>query len=91
MDLSHEQIEEIAKNVASKLITQRKNRVVSNEEHNEHHLFIKQFKEKVELDDKAKRTLIQSGKVWALLVFLGFTGKAIWVYLFPVIEKGAGQ
>ena len=88
MELTPEQIETIAAAVAGQLKTQRHNRVVSNEEHNEHHIFIKQFKEEVQLDKEAKRAIVQSGKAWAFILFLGFTGMALWTYFLQAIEKG---
>lgn len=91
MDLSPEQIEQIATNVADKLKTQRHNRVISNEVHNEHHIFIAQFKEEVQLDKQAKRKIVESGKLWAFLLFLGFTATALWTYVLHVIEKGSGS
>ena len=91
MELSQEQLEQIVVGVADKLKTQRHNRVVSNDEHNEHHIFIKSFKEKVELDDAAKRKIIQSGKIWCFLLFLGLTASALWTYALEQIKAGAGQ
>ena len=88
MDLSEEQLDTIVEKLAEKLKTQRHNRVVSNEEHNEHHIFIKQFKEKVELDDAAKRKIKQSATIWAVLLFLGFTASAIWHYVIEAVKNG---
>lgn len=95
MEFTPEQIEAISSSVADKLKTQRSNRVVSNEEHNDHHIFIKQFKARVELDDKAKRKIVEGSKLWAVILFLGFTATiaatAFWDYFIKAIEKAAGS
>lgn len=69
MNLSDEQVNSIALKVAHKLMSTRHNRVISNDEHNEHHLFIKQLKEEVMLDREAKRKIVQSGKIWRSVRF----------------------
>ena len=89
MELTTAQIEQIAERVTDKLKAQRKHRAVSNEEHNEHHVFMKNYIEEVHLDKQAKQKIVESVKMWAVVLFLGFTAKAIWVYVEHAISKGS--
>ena len=88
MELSEKQIDTIAANVADRLKGERKNRVISNEEHNEHHIFMKNYIDQVHLDKEAKQRIVESAKLWAVLLFLGFTAKAIWDYVQHAIITG---
>ena len=90
MDITPEQMEEIAMSVASKLQNGKSNRVITNDEHNDHHLFIKQFIEEVTLDRQAKRKIVESGKIWCFILFLGLMGAALWTYIVDQI-KTAGS
>ena len=91
MDISEEQMEKIAANVASKLNGQRVERTVSNDEHNAHHLFLKKFIEDITLDRQAKRRIIESGKIWCLILFLGLSASALWSYTLDHIKSGIAQ
>jgi hypothetical protein len=88
MEISNDQIEAIAERVSSKLQRGKSDRAVTNEEHNAHHLFIKQFIEEVALDKQAKRKIVESGKIWCFILFLGLTGAAIWSYILQQIKMG---
>ena len=88
MDITDDQIEAIAEKVSSKLQRSNSDRAITNEEHNAHHLFIKQFIEDVALDKQAKRKIVESGKIWCLILFLGLTGAAIWSYIVQQIKMG---
>ena len=91
MDITNEQIEAIAEILAKKMQSGKSSRVISNEEHNEHHLFIKNFIEEVTLDKQAKRKIVESGKIWCFILFLGLTGAAIWSYAIEQIKTGIAQ
>lgn len=95
MEITPAQSDEIANKIVEKLKSQRHDRVVSNEIHNEHHMFIAQFKERVELDDATKRKIMDGSKLWAVILFLGFTATiaatAFWDYFIKAIEKAAGS
>lgn len=88
MNITDEQIEAIAEKVSGKLQNGKAHRAITNEEHNAHHLFIKQFIEEVALDKQAKRKIVESGKIWCFILFLGLTAAAVWSYIVQQIKMG---
>lgn len=78
MDLSEEQLDKIVEKLAGKLKAQRHNRVVSNEEHNDHHIFITQFIKDQSLRRKFHRKIVESSVIWAIPVLITIVCVGLW-------------